>query len=286
VRTYGIDGFRCDSAKHVDLRTWRELKQACVIALADWKARHPSKLIDHAPFWMTGEVFGNGIARNAYHEHGFDSLINFSFQHEIAAIFGDTDMGDDYPRSLALHRLDRLYARYAATLADGHQILSYLSSHDTVLCDQARHPHAAAALMLAPGGIQIFYGDESGRQGGAATPVDPPPPTRSYLIWYPIAPVRLAHWRRLGQFRSRHPAVSTGAHSRLCVDPYAFSRSLPDGGDAIIAVIGHAGALALAVAPLFADGTRLWDAYGERHYTVRAGRVWVDIDDILLLERA
>lgn len=286
VRTYGIDGFRCDSGKHVDLRTWRELKQACVTALADWKARHPAKRIDQAPFWMTGEVFGNGIARNDYHDSGFDSLINFSFQHEIATIFGDTDTGEDYPRSLALHRLDRLYARYATTLAAGHQVLSYLSSHDTVLCDQARTPYAAAALMLAPGGVQIFYGDESGRQHGPDTPVDPAQAARSDMNWTTLDPARLAHWRRLGQFRSRHPAIATGVHTRLCVDPYVFSRTLPDGGDAVLVVLGHIGALDLLVESVFEEGTCLRDAYGRRHYTVCGGRVQADIDSILLLERA
>ncbi len=33
VREYGVDGFRCDTAKHVDKASWNQLKQACVSAL-------------------------------------------------------------------------------------------------------------------------------------------------------------------------------------------------------------------------------------------------------------
>ncbi|MBL0275898.1 MAG: hypothetical protein IPQ24_07300, partial [Anaeromyxobacter sp.] len=41
VRQYGIDGFRCDTAKHVELPAWKALKDAATAALAEWKALNP-----------------------------------------------------------------------------------------------------------------------------------------------------------------------------------------------------------------------------------------------------
>ncbi|MGH9887569.1 MAG: alpha-amylase family glycosyl hydrolase, partial [bacterium] len=52
VRQYGIDGFRCDTVKHVEPEAWAELKRAAVIALAGWKDEHADKKIDDAAFWM------------------------------------------------------------------------------------------------------------------------------------------------------------------------------------------------------------------------------------------
>ncbi len=40
VRNYGIDGFRCDTVKHVEPEAWTELKRAATAALAGWKAEH------------------------------------------------------------------------------------------------------------------------------------------------------------------------------------------------------------------------------------------------------
>lgn len=82
VRDYGIDGFRCDTAKHVELPAWQELKRAGSVALADWKSANPDKKIDDARFWMVGEVFPHGVERDAYYDNGFDSLLNFDFQEE------------------------------------------------------------------------------------------------------------------------------------------------------------------------------------------------------------
>lgn len=55
VRDYGIDGFRVDTAKHVEPEAWQQLKNQASQALAAWKAANPDKKLDDAPFWMTGE---------------------------------------------------------------------------------------------------------------------------------------------------------------------------------------------------------------------------------------
>jgi alpha-amylase len=285
VRRYGIDGFRCDSVKHVDTRCWRELKRHASEALGEWR-RARGESADDGAFWMAGEVFGQGIAPSDYYAHGFDSLINFEFQGEIDAVFRHADLDDALSRSLAWHRLDKLYARYAGRIADdAGDVLSYVSSHDTGLFDRGRLRDAAIALMLAPGGVQVFYGDESGRPPGPHTPSDPHQAARSPMNWDSIDSDLLSHWRKLGRFRARHVALARGTHRRLCAEPYAFARQHADSGDRVIVVLGG-GTLRIAVGGVFGDGEILFDAYSGTCVTVLDGHVDLVICDLALLESA
>ncbi|MCV6071726.1 alpha-amylase family glycosyl hydrolase, partial [Escherichia coli] len=63
VRDYGIDGFRVDTAKHVEMEAWAELKASTTQALAEWKQNHPDKALDDLPFWMTGEVWAHSVVK-------------------------------------------------------------------------------------------------------------------------------------------------------------------------------------------------------------------------------
>lgn len=55
MRDYGIDGFRVDTAKHVELPAAAVKTQAST-ALVEWKKANPDKALDDKPFWMTGEA--------------------------------------------------------------------------------------------------------------------------------------------------------------------------------------------------------------------------------------
>ena len=50
VREFGIDGFRCDTAKHVEKDAWKQLKIASTQALRDWKAANSDKKVDDSDF--------------------------------------------------------------------------------------------------------------------------------------------------------------------------------------------------------------------------------------------
>ena len=245
VRQFGFDGFRCDTAKHVELGSWKALKDASTAALATWKAANPAKKIDDAPFWMTGEVFGHGVAKDGYYsDGGFDSLINFEFQPWLGSRLGVKPALVDNASDL-----DGLYARYAAAVSTDPTfgILSYLSSHDTGLWfsgvaqeNAANQRQAGTALLLAPGGVQIFYGDESGRRLGPAGG-DSTQGTRSDMNWTTTDASILTHWQKIGNFRKRHAAVGGGAHQQLTSPSgtYAFSRKLDQAGvqDAVVVVV-------------------------------------------------
>ena len=177
VRDYGIDGFRADTVKHVEPAAWAELKRAATAALADWKAKNPARKIDDAPFWMTGEYWGHGPERGRLHDAGFDSMINFEFQ----------TLRNDFAKP------DALFARYAGLQAGKPaQMLSYISSHDTHLFQRDRLIEAGSALLLAPGGVQIFYGDETARPNGPMPDSDPQQSTRSDMNWSSVDAAVLA----------------------------------------------------------------------------------------------
>jgi alpha-amylase len=271
VREFGIDGMRCDSAKHVDLATWALLKDKAGAALAAWKTDHPDSKIDDAPFWMTGEVFGHWIERGPYFDHGFDNLINFGFQHEIGE-----------------RELDQVYARYAARLAGrpGYNVLSYISSHDTYLFPRDRLRDAGTALLLAPGGVQIFYGDETGRRPCAAPASDPVQATRSDMNWTTPDQAVLAHWRLLGRFRARHVALARGVHRTHGHAPCIFSRLDGMSGDRVVIGLDLWGEHLMRVGPLFDEGEELMDAYTGQRTRARSGTIRVDGRGTVLIERA
>lgn len=217
VRDYGIDGFRVDTAKHVEMASWQQLKTQASAALAAWKAEHPDKKIDDAPFWMTGEAWGHGVMKSAWYQNGFDAMINFDYQDKAASAAD------------CLANIDMTWQQMADKLQD-FNVLSYLSSHDTRLFREAGQ-QGAELLLLAPGAVQIFYGDETDRPFGP-TGSDPLQGTRSDMNWQDVkgkAALTLAHWQTLGQFRARHPAIGAGKQITVHqAQGYSFTRILGD----------------------------------------------------------
>lgn len=217
VRDYGVDGFRVDTAKHVELPAWQQLKTQASAALVEWKKANPDKALDDKPFWMTGEAWGHGVMQSDYYRHGFDAMINFDYQ-EQAAKAAD-----------CLSGMDLTWQQMAEKL-QGFNVLSYLSSHDTRLFREGGDK-AAELLLLAPGAVQIFYGDESSRPFGP-TGSDPLQGTRSDMNWQDISGKsadNVAHWQRLGQFRARHPAIGAGQQTTLSLKQgYGFVRQHGD----------------------------------------------------------
>lgn len=213
VRDYGIDGFRVDTAKHVEMGAWQQLKNQANDALTEWKAANPNKKLDDAPFWMTGEAWGHGVMQSDYYRNGFDAMINFDYQEQAASAVD------------CLANMDPIWQQMADKLQQ-FNVLSYLSSHDTRLFREGG-TRAAELLLLAPGAVQIFYGDETARPFGP-TGSDPLQGTRSSMNWQDVEgeqAATLAHWQKIAQFRARHPAIGEGKHIPLSDDRiYGFSR--------------------------------------------------------------
>lgn len=286
VRDYGIDGFRVDTAKHVDPELWGVLKRESGIALADWRARNPARLAGDRPFYMVGEVFNHGLLANGqavgaaydygdrivdFRDHGFDGTINMGFPGHL---------------TMPMPALFRAFDAELGTGAfKGRATLNYLASHDDMNPhDPARADHLAAAeaLLLAPGGAQIYYGDEiarslvvTGTKGDATL--------RSVFDWGQVqtdaGQTMLRHWQKLGQFRARHPAIGAGRHHELGYKPYTFARTLDEADIAdrvVVAMTAEASApVTIRVGEVFAEGTILRDAYTGETARVTGGVVQI-----------
>jgi alpha-amylase len=287
VRKYGVDGYRCDTAKHVELASWKSLKEQADIALKEWRQNNPNKpgaqWKDN--FWMTGEVYDRGVTKgnDGYYDNGFDSLINFCFPKDCAAGSNLEGTYSDYSK------------QFNNNSASKYNALSYISSHDRGLSGRGNLIDAGTALLLTPGAAQIFYGDETGRKVeanwkamfsyGEYTDQD----SRSDMNWDSIDTAVLSHWQKIGQFRRNHLAVGAGIHNQISTSPYTFSRILASGGitDRVVCALGVKSATDINVQGVFSDGAKVRDFYTGTMYTVSGGKVSVtpDKNGVVLLEK-
>jgi len=292
VKDMGIDGYRVDTVKHADEKSWAELRKEAAFAFENWKKNHPDEILDDADFYMMGEVYNYGITGGRtfdfgdkkvdYFNYGFNSLINFDLKN---------DAKNDY---------ETIFQKYSDLLHReflGKGVVNYLTSHDdgSPFDKERLLPYKTAnVLLLTPGTSQIYYGDESARDltiegtEGDAT-------LRSFMNWDAIenhdeTKQVLSHWRKLGQFRDQHPAIGAGKHKKIGDKPYVFSRTYIDDeykDKVVVALDLPKGKKSLVVKGFFGDGTTLYDTYSETKVMVSNGRIELDNDfDIALLELA
>ena len=291
IADYGIDGYRADTVKHTEASVWADFKTQSEYAFATWKKNNPTKVLDNNPFYSiaavynfsisAGKSFDFGDKKVNYFENGFNSMINFEFKY---------DAQKDY---------EFIFSKYSAILngeLKGNTVLNYLSSHDDGGPFDAKRTktiEAGTKLLLSPGIAQVFYGDESARslvvegtQGDATL--------RSFMNWdaikkNPETKKTLSHWRKLGQFRKNHPAIGAGIHKEISTQPYTFSRTYSKGAYKDRVFIGldlPIGRKVMDVSAVFADGTRVRDAYSGKIVEVSKGRIKIKTDfDIVLLEK-
>lgn len=291
VREIGIDGFRVDTAKHLEADILGELYEEAMIALKEWKKVNEDKKLDNLDFYMVGEVYGYGIQGKQDYDYG-DSIVNF-FDHGFKALVNfsfKSDAGKGY---------EEIYSEYSDILNNelsGLSVMNYISSHDDggpYDLNREKVFEAGTKLLLSPGAVQVYYGDElarplmvEGTQGDAHL--------RSVMNWdelendaersgYKISDV-LTHWQKLGQFRKSHPAVGAGVHEMISEYPYIFKRTLNKQGmmDQVIVVIGKLEG-PLNVKNIFSDGQKVKDYYSDLEYTVKNGSIDVSLESDLIL---
>lgn len=291
ITEFGIDGYRVDTAKHTTEDVWADFKKVCDRAFAEFKKNNPKKVLDANPFFTVGEVYGYNIGNKKlydfgdkkvnYYDNGFTGLINFDFRNE------------------AKMNYEELFSKYNDILQNdlkGNTVMNYVSSHDDGYpFDKKREKtfESGTKLLLAPGISQVYYGDESARsldiegtQGDATL--------RSFMNWEDIANNAttkevMAHWQKLGTFRKKHAAVGAGVHNQISAAPYVFSRTFTKGKYSDKVVIGldlDKGEKSITVGTIFANGTKVKDAYSGKMATVVKGMVSLDTDyGIVLLEK-
>ncbi|MDE5586364.1 MAG: hypothetical protein K2I92_08505 [Muribaculaceae bacterium] len=256
VDEFGIDGFRCDIVENVRLNRWKQLNEACNEALEKWRKRHPespaSKWTDS--FYMTGD-FGNASIdyKPDYADAGFSSMVNFYFPKR-----GDFDSivytWQAYSDSIAAH--------------PGWHPFSYLNNSYHRDADMERMRNCATTLLLAPGAVQLFYGDESGRKlSEARFNVDSDQAFRSDMDWENMDGELLDHFRKLGQIRKANPVIATGRQTTLDVHTCLREK---DGEKVLIRLFPENGT-PIDVSGVFSEGTALVELYSGEEATVKDG---------------
>jgi len=167
IDDFGIDGYRIDTARHVEPAFW----QAFIPAM---QARAKARGIEN--FHIFGEVFDTDVAALARHTRvdGFPAVLDFAFQSAV------TDM---VAGKAGTDRLARVFAGdvlYQGGAEAAVQLPTFLGNHDmgrfgyfvlkanpkisdAELLDRVTLGHA---LMMASRGVPtIYYGDEQGFTG-------------------------------------------------------------------------------------------------------------------------
>ena len=277
VREVGIDGFRCDTAKHVEPFRWGQLKDACTAALEAWRNdSSKSKLYNGVDtgaadwdesFWMTGECFGWTATEGQgdyYTTGGFDSMINFSFNGSQGS-----GVSSDYPSESTWSSYININKNQDSdNNGNRNNVLTYLSSHDTKLCRPSNAIEQGTMFTLLPGGIQIYYGDESSRPQAYLGCGDTDMMTRGDMNWDEIEgskKAQVAHWGKVGNFRKYNPAVGAGVGS-------GTKRTYSGAAGENKVAIGIDGT-SVDVKELFADGTTVYNWYDGTSAKVSGGKV-------------
>ncbi len=274
VREFGIDGFRCDTAKHIDMYRWGQLKKACQSALEAW--RNDSSKEDTAgakswdeSFWMTGECFGwTSISGSGdyYTTGGFDSMIGFGI--------GGSNKWENsgynyYSPSISESTWGSYLSINNNSDSDGNgnrnNVLTYISSHDTRLSRWSNQAELGTMFVLLPGGVQIYYGDETSREKAYTDCGDGDMATRGDFNWSAADGTTAKHWGKVGTFRKFNPAVGAGTGS-------ATKRTYSGAAGESKVAIGISGT-SVDVSGLFSDGTTVYNWYDGKSATVSGGKV-------------
>lgn len=258
VEEFGVDGFRCDIVENVHLNRWKELSDACDKALDNWRKAHPespaSQWTDR--FYMTGDFDNASIDyKPEYADAGFSSMVNFFFPKH-----GDLDVivytWQAYADSVAAH--------------PGWHPFSYLNNSYHRDADMENMTDCATTLMLSPGTVQIFYGDETRRPlSDARFNVDSDQAFCSDMNWDSIDVKLLDHFRRLGKIRKENPVIARGEQQTIdthtCIrrkgDDFLLIRLMPQDGKPI------------EVSGVFPEGSIIRELYTGQTATVSSGKV-------------
>ena len=258
VEEFGIDGFRCDIVENVNLYRWKELNEACNTALTRWREAHPkdeaSKWTDK--FYMTGDFDCASIDyKPEYADAGFSSMVNFYFPKR-----GDLD---------GIVHTWQVYADSVATHSDWHPF-SYLNNSYHRDADMDNMVDCATTLLLAPGAVQIFYGDETGRKlSDARLNVDSDQAFRSDMNWEEIDTIQLKHFQRLGKIRRDNSVIGLGR--QRTIDTHTCVRY--NNADKLIIRVKPIDGQGISLDREFAEGDRVIELYTGQISTVNNDRV-------------
>ena len=169
ITRFGIDGFRIDTAKHVNPEFWQKF----VPAMLD-----TAKAEGNPDFYIFGEVYSaspnSGLLAQFTNRDGFPYVLDFAFQRAVQAVVGENqapsvmvDMfdgdvnyegGEETARGLPTFLGNHDMGRFSTLVKAANPDIS----QDELL---ARVRLGHAMLMTLRGSPVIYYGDEQGFVG-------------------------------------------------------------------------------------------------------------------------
>ena len=264
---FGADGWRLDVPSEIDDDSfWREFRQGV-------KGTNPEA-------YLVGEIWGR--ADPWLQGDQFDGVMNYVFNRASLGFFGGQSLDiRQRPGGYPLQRLtatefadtiDELLERYPQDVTQAQ--FNLLSSHDMprfltlVRGDRTALKLATLFQMTFPGAPSIYYGDETGMEGG------PDPDCRRSFLWDEDVWDHdlLDHFRRAVTLRRETPVLRRGSYVRLVADDahrvYAFGRHLPGpapDSEPVIVILNRGSKpyrCDLPAGGLFDDGAALRDLWG------------------------
>ncbi|MGI5454213.1 pullulanase-type alpha-1,6-glucosidase [Streptomyces sp. CA-249302] len=285
VRDFGVDGFRIDTVKHVNMEFWTQW----ATALDDYAARHGRK-----DFFMFGEVYSADTSiTSPYVTQGrLDATLDFPFQdaarsyasqggsaQKLASVFGD-----DYK-----YTTDKANAYEQVTFLGNHDMgrIGYFLEQDNPKATDAellaKDRLANEVMFLSRGNPVVYYGDEQGftgsggdkdaRQTMFASKVadyldddeigtDRTHASDSYDTSAPLYEQISA----LGKLRKENSALTDGVQTeRYAADGsgvYAFSRTDAKTGQEYVVAFNNAGEARSATFPTGSADMKFLGIYG------------------------
>jgi pullulanase-type alpha-1,6-glucosidase len=287
VRDFGVDGFRIDTVKHVNMEFWTQW----ATALDKYAAAHGRK-----NFFMFGEVYSADTSvTSPYVTQGrLDATLDFPFQdaarayasqggsaQKLASVFGD-----DYK-----YTTDKANAYEQVTFLGNHdmgRIGYFLKQDDPKATDAeilARDRLANQLMFLSRGNPVVYYGDEQGFTGSGgdkdARQTMFASKTADYLDddeigtdrthasdAYDTSAPLYQEIAALSRLRKANPALTDGVQTeRYAADGagiYAFTRTDARTGQEYVVAFNNAGEAKTAT---FATGSAGMSYHGVHHAT-------------------
>ncbi|GAB2740905.1 pullulanase-type alpha-1,6-glucosidase [Streptomyces bullii] len=289
VRDFGIDGFRIDTVKHVNMEFWTQW----ATALDAYAARQ-----GRDDFFMFGEVYSADTSvTSPYVTRGrLDSTLDFPFQEaarqyasqggsarKLASVFGD-----DYK-----YTTDKANAYEQVTFLGNHdmgRIGTFLKQDNPGASDAALVKKASLAnelMFLSRGNPVVYYGDEQGFTGAGGDK-----DARQTMFASKVADyldddqlgtgrthaaeaydTRAPLYRQisaLAKLRKAHPALADGVQTeRHAADGpgvYAVSRTDARTGTEYLVAFNNAGEAKTATFPTGSADMRFDGIYGTDHH--------------------
>lgn len=231
---FGIDGFRIDTVKHVNLEFWQQFAPAI---------QAEATKVGNDDFFAFGEVYdGNPAVMSEYTTRGkLQATLDFGFQQQ----------GVDFAKGKTAGALADFFAKddwYTDTDSNAYQLPTFLGNHDmgraSMFLEEASKDDAehlarvelAQSLMMTMRGNPVtYYGDEQGfigtggdqlaREDMFASKVGiynsekvlagPSGSRDRYSTSHPL----YRHIKALSALRAKHPALADGAQvARFAAD--------------------------------------------------------------------